>query len=460
MATHFYFNGHTYEIETSKQTWDSAVTNATSLTWNDDARWAKSVTSYLVNIESSAENAAILKNLKASMVKGGSLAQDGGGADYAWLGASDSGAEGTWLWTDATSVSYSNWGSGSLGSEPDNFGGNQNYAAMGAGKWPASGGGIGVAGQWNDLSGSNLLWSIIEWDGLIGTASADKLLGTSGDDIIDGNAGNDSIKSGEGNDIIYAGDGNDKINAGNGDNYIFAETGKIDSDDGDDRIDAGTGNDFIASGTGNDVVKAGDGNNRVYGGSGDDVITTGSGNDIINIDGYYLEDGVASSGSDTIKSGAGDDIIWLGDGFDKVWGGKGSDTFVFNVLPTSTQTSTTVEPNGTVKTAYLSHKINDFDAGKDNDSVDFLFFDTSVFTSLVDFKESNFIKGKGLSGASKNETGVDDYLIYDTSSGRLYYDADGNESNSSAVLVAVVKGHVNDFGYEDIYAGLLTHSGN
>ncbi|UCV14074.1 lectin-like protein [Quatrionicoccus australiensis] len=449
MATHFYFNGHTYEIETSKQTWDSAVTNATSLAWSDDAALGVSVTSYLVNIGSSAENAAILKNLKASMVKGGSLAQDGGGADYAWIGASDSGAEGTWLWTDATSVSYSNWGSGSLGSEPDNFGGSQNYAAMGAGKWPASGGGLGAAGQWNDLSGSNLLWSIIEWDGLIGTTSADNLVGTSGDDVIDGNAGNDSIKSGEGNDVIYAGDGNDKINAGNGNNYVIAETGKIDSDDGDDRIDAGAGNDVIGSGTGNDVVKAGDGNNIVYGGSGDDVITTGSGNDIINKDGYYIEDGMASSGSDTIKSGAGDDVIWLGDGNDKVWGGKGNDVFVFNFLPEETEVVMSGDQYGTVKATYLSHKINDFDAGSDNGVIDILSFDSAVYTSLIGLKETSFIKGKGLTGASQNETGIDDYLIYDTSSGRLYYDADGNQSDSEAVLVAVVKGRVADFGYED-----------
>lgn len=449
MATHFYFNGHTYEIETSKQTWDSAATNATALTWDDDGSLGTSVSSYLADIGSAAENAAILKNLKASMVKAGSLALDGGGADYVWLGASDIASEGTWLWTGGATVTYSNWGSGSLGSEPDNFGGSQNYAAMGAGKWPATSGGMGVAGQWNDLSGSNLLWSIIEWDGLIGTASADKLIGTSGDDVIDGNAGNDTIKAGEGNDTIYAGDGNDTVDAGNGDNWIIAETGDTHSDDGNDRINSGSGNDFIAAGTGDDIVKAGNGDNVVLGSSGDDVITTGSGNDVINVDGYYRDDGVASEGSDTIKSGAGDDVIWLGDGHDQVWGGKGNDEFVFNFLPEETEVVINSEQYGTVKTTYLSHKINDFDAGSDNGTIDMLLFDSAVYTSLIDLKETNFIKGKGLTGASQNETGIDDYLIYDTSSGRLYYDADGNQSDSEAVLVAVVKGRVADFGYED-----------
>lgn len=452
MATHFYLDGHTYEIETAPLTWDAADLNASALTWDDDGSLGVSVSAYLTNVGSSAENAILLKNVKASVANGVTVAADGGGADYLWLGASDASSEGAWQWTDgsALSASYQNWGSGTIGSEPDNFNGDQDYLAIGAGRWPANGGGIGEAGQWNDLSGSNQLWSIIEWDGLIGTSASEKLTGTSRDDVIDGNAGNDNIKGGDGNDAIYAGDGNDKVDAGNGDNSIIAETGIIHSDDGNDAIKSGNGDDFIAAGTGDDVIKAGDGNNVVVGANGNDQITTGSGNDIINIDGIYVDDGEAAEGNDIIKTGAGDDFIVVSGGFDKVWGGGGQDVFFFNEIQTEANVTTTVEDGKTVSTLNI-HRVFDFDAGASGGSVDSLAFDSLIFESLAGgINATNFVKGKGMSAASANETGVDDYLIFDSGSGKLYYDADGNQSGSEAVLIGIIKGKTADLNFEDI----------
>lgn len=452
MAMHFYYNGHTYEIETAPLTWDAASANALSLAWSDGGRLeavgagAMRVSSYLSMIDSSAENATILKNLKASVTKGAPTALDGGGATYLWLGASDVQSEGSWQWLDGRLLGsgYQNWGAGSLGSEPDNFGGMQDFLAIATGKWPAPAGGLGSPGQWNDLDGANLLWSVVEWDGLIGTVGNDKLVGTAGDDVIDGNAGNDTIKAGEGHDVIYMGAGNDNVDTGNGDNLVFADIGVEDANDGSDRIKAGSGDDFIASGTDNDNVRAGDGNNVVIGGSGDDIITTGAGNDIIDPDGYYTEDGVAASGNDTIKTGAGDDLIFLGEGADKVWGGAGSDTFVFDTLFTPPST-TVFKQDGTQVTKTSVHRINDFDA-----SVDKLGFDANEFQSLAGFTATNFVKGSGLTGASPNETGVDDFLIYDTASGKLYYDEDGNQAGSAPVLLGVVTGRMADLDASDI----------
>lgn len=457
MATHFYFNGHTYEIETATLTWEDAANNATTLAWDDQESLGTTVGSYLANIGSAEENAAILKNLKASVGKEVSLATDGGGANYLWLGASDADAEGDWRWIDDSTLAttFENWGSGLLGTEPDNYDGDQNYLAIAASPWPATSGGIGVAGEWNDLSGSNLLWSIVEWDGLIGTDVNEKLTGTDGDDVIDGKGGNDKIKGGDGDDTIYAGDGNDTVDAGEGDNFVVAETTDTHSDDGDDKIKSGDGDDWIVSGTGNDTVKAGDGDNFVIGGSGDDKITTGSGDDVINVDGIYAEAGVGGEGNDTIKTGAGNDYIVLGSGYDKVWGGTGSDIFVFDTLPTGSATSTTIEPDGSVTTKTLIHQIKDFDAGSNGGVVDTIYFDTSEFSAFlneldeVSFSAVNFVKGKGLTGPSSNETGVDDYLIFDSRSGKLYYDADGNADDFDTVLVAIVKGNTADLNFED-----------
>ena len=91
-------------------------------------------------------------------------AADGGGAKYVWLGATDQVTEGTWIWANNAQMSYSKWGSGSLGSEPDNFN-NQDGLALGLENWPsgsANGAGYGDAGYWNDVDVSNRLFFVVE----------------------------------------------------------------------------------------------------------------------------------------------------------------------------------------------------------------------------------------------------------------------------------------------------------
>lgn len=435
MATHFYFNGHTYEIEPAKLTWADADANATALIWDDDGAFGNTVTSYLANIGSAAESAAILKNLKASVIKGSTIADDGGSLDHLWIGTADNG--------------------------------------------------INLNGQINALSGSDLLLSIIEWDGLIGTAANETLTGTSGSDLIDGNAGNDKIKAGQGDDIVYMGDGNDSVTLGNGNNSLYGETTNVDSDDGNDKVTAGSGNNFLAPGTGDDTVKTGNGNNTVIGGSGNDKITTGSGDDIIDADGYYVDDGEGGDGNDTISTGAGNDTIYLGNGFDTVQGGSGNDTFVFiaiedgSSLPvsnsssssngglnfnvgaasTSTATGSTSAGSGSSSSSGSTSTvttIKDFNAGTLGSVVDQLVLDSAVFEALsttalpAGLATTNLLIGKGVTGPSSNETGIDDYLIFNTATGALYYDPDGNATEEETVLIAVLKGKLSDFGIEDI----------
>ncbi len=437
MATHFYFNGHTYEIEPAKLTWADADANATSLIWDDDGAFGNTVTSYLANIGSTAERSAILKNLKASVTKGSTIADDGGGLDHLWIGTVDNA--------------------------------------------------MNLSGQISALAGGDLLLSIIEWDGLIGTAAGEKLTGTSGSDMIDGNAGNDVIKAGQGDDIVYMGDGNDRVTLGNGNNSLYGETTNVDSDDGDDTITAGSGNNFIAPGTGNDTVKTKNGDNTVIGGSGNDKITTGSGNDTIDADGYYVDDGEGGEGNDTISTGAGNDTIYLGNGFDTVRGGSGNDTFWFiaieenSSLPASSSnsssssngglnfnlgaasTSTTIGSTSSANGSGSSSSgtssvttIKDFKAGTLGSVVDQLVLDSSVFEALSatalpgGLTTTNLLIAKGVTGPSANETGIDDYLIFNTATGALYYDPDGNAAEEETVLIAVLKGKLAGFGIEDI----------
>ncbi len=108
------------------------------------------------------------------------MAADGGRSSYVWLGGSDEETEGHWQWSstgETIAATRSEWGSGKLGAEPDNYSMDdgvttQNYLAIALENWPkgtADGQGYGDAGQWNDLRGSNKLWFVIEkLDGIQG----------------------------------------------------------------------------------------------------------------------------------------------------------------------------------------------------------------------------------------------------------------------------------------------------
>ncbi|MAV33461.1 MAG: hypothetical protein CMQ02_08515 [Gammaproteobacteria bacterium] len=141
----------------------------TPMTWSDAAAYAKSKGATLVKIKTAEQNAWVkdlLKNVNT-------VAPDGGGAIYSWLGGTDSATEGSWLWEDDTEVPLNNsgtvwWGNGpghgSGGSEPDNFGGTQHCLAMGLSGWPtASPNFYGSAGQWNDINCTNQLRFAIQY---------------------------------------------------------------------------------------------------------------------------------------------------------------------------------------------------------------------------------------------------------------------------------------------------------
>ncbi|MGI8604127.1 MAG: peptidylprolyl isomerase [Verrucomicrobiales bacterium] len=165
----FVFNTHTYVVVQTKRTWDLAHAHAVSVLHGS-----------LAQIDDAAENAAIL--LGASGQGGSSTAADGGGAVYLWIGGDEFEIEGTFGWIDAAggrtkfwtggkngsafSGLYHNWGRsvvGTAGPEPDNFNGTQNQVGYALGPWPAAGADkIGQPGQWNDLYGTNQLFSIAE----------------------------------------------------------------------------------------------------------------------------------------------------------------------------------------------------------------------------------------------------------------------------------------------------------
>lgn len=154
----FEFNGSSYEIVLENRNWQNAAACALS-------RGGK-----LVEINSQEEQDAVFQEINNVFFDhANTVAPDGGGASYMWLGGNDSSSEGNWVWngdndsqsspfwtgtSNGTPVngSYENWGN-----EPDNWN-NQDGLAIAITNWP-----LGLAGQWNDVFITNELYYIIEY---------------------------------------------------------------------------------------------------------------------------------------------------------------------------------------------------------------------------------------------------------------------------------------------------------
>ncbi len=153
-------NGNDYELVTEARTWAGA------------ASFAVSRGGALARIDNEAEQNAIFNALNGVNIDMSStIAPDGGGASYLWIGGNDLATEGNWIWDgnndqtgdqfwmgkqDGSPVGglYNNWGN-----EPDDFGSGQDALGFALTNWP-----LGSAGQWNDVSDDNELFFLIELD--------------------------------------------------------------------------------------------------------------------------------------------------------------------------------------------------------------------------------------------------------------------------------------------------------
>ncbi len=127
-----------------------------------------------------------------------------------------------------------------------------------------------------------------------------------------------------------------------------------------------------------------------------------------------------AGGNDTIAGGLGSDTIAGGIGNDALAGGAGSDTFVFD---TPLDASTNVDT------------VNGFAAN----NADKIALDPTVFAALFGGATSGVDANEFAANAGGNALDANDYLLYDTATGSLYYDADGNGATAK-VLFATLTG--------------------
>lgn len=165
----FVINDKTYEIVKENRNWEDA------------AACAVERGGMLAEINDESEQNAIFSelNANANISVNNTVAPDGGGGSYVWLGGNDLSIEGNWVWdgnNDGTGEQfwsgdfngspvgglYNNWGD-----EPDDFGG-QDALGLSLNGWP-----LGSAGEWNDVDHTNTLYFIIEYPTVVSSEDLD-----------------------------------------------------------------------------------------------------------------------------------------------------------------------------------------------------------------------------------------------------------------------------------------------
>ena len=331
-----------------------------------------------------------------------------------------------------------------------------------------------------NLTGSNFD------DKLTGSSIGNSILGGNGNDTIFGLGGKDSLFGNDGNDLLIGGAGADALSgsagsdrasystataavvasltspAGNtgdaaGDTYTSIEnlTGsnfndKLTGSNIVNSILGGNGNDTLLGLAGNDSLFGNDGNDNLVGGTGADALSGGNGTDtasystaaaavvasltnpgsntgdaagdtytsIENLTGSTFNDTLAgNTGANVLLGGNGNDTLNGRAGSDTMTGGSGNDNFIFN----------------TALGASNIDKITDF-----NFVADTIRLDNAIFTAIV---------GVGVLSAGQfvsNTTGTaadgNDRIIYETDTGKLFYDSNGNSAGGSVQFATLSPG--------------------
>jgi Ca2+-binding RTX toxin-like protein len=334
-------------------------------------------------------------------------------------------------------------------------------------------------------------------DDLFGDIGDDSLSGGDGEDSLDGGDGDDSLNGGIGDDSLHGGSGHDRIDAGSGNDGVTGDLGsdRLIGGGGADRLDGGGGADNLAGGSGNDRLTAGVGTDTLSGGSGNDIYEVDSVDDLIvevedrgidtevascsdtladNIENLVLTGSAAlngtgnaaanvitgsvganilsgglgdddlrgnggadslsgGSGADDLAGGSGDDRLYADAGNDILNGGTGSD-----VLSGGRGHDRLRGGEGADSFRLQSRSGTDSDAILDFSSADdTIQLENSVFTALGSTATGALGAGNFVANASGAAVDANDFIVYETDTGRVFYDADGSGAGA-AVVIAVV----------------------
>ncbi|MBM6584132.1 hypothetical protein ILT44_28450 [Microvirga sp. BT689] len=309
-----------------------------------------------------------------------------------------------------------------------------------------------------DLTGSNTA------NAILGNGGANILSGRGGDDTIIGGNGNDTVMGGSGADQLSGGAGRDQLSYAQSSTAVIVHLGMQEGFAGDavgdllvdfenvmgsrhgDQITGDHRGNSLIGARGSDLLDGADGNDTLIGSQGNDSLIGGSGIDRLDYsqdtstrgvrvdltlgtarDGFGGHDSVSNfedvrgtrsgdtlagsalnetlrgeAGNDRLQGRDGNDKLLGGAGHDTLTGGAGQDVFVFNTAPAR---RTNVD------------KIVDFRPGEDIFHLENAVLKNIGWVSRP-LRDDAFHLGKAAEDAFNR-------IIYDKTTGSLYYDSDG-----------------------------------
>ena len=267
-------------------------------------------------------------------------------------------------------------------------------------------------------------------------------------DTIEGGFGHDTIRGNQGNDRLWGGSGQDKILGGTGDDFINGQTG-------DDTLKGGKGNDTLIGIKGNDVLEGGAGSDRYDINSKSDRIIErkGQGEDWVyssisislgaNLENLYLKNSAAHGTGNSLDNklrgnkrnnklvgAGGSDILYGLEGRDQLVGGTSNDLLIGGLGADSITGGLGADRFRFYSTLEKGDSIRDF-SHKAGDTIEII---AQGFGAGLNYsgslRDSQFILGSRAKDTS-------DRFIYNSSNGRLFFDADGT-GNTAKIHLATL----------------------
>lgn len=336
-------------------------------------------------------------------------------------------------------------------------------------------GSLNIDGNGNTLGnylsgniGNNILNGGDGNDNFNSGAGNDTLNGETGDDYLNGGTGADIMLGGLGNDKYYIDNTEDIVteNINEGYDILFSTitytlqentedlylTGSLNingtgndltnylaGNSAENILDGAAGNDTINGWAGADTMIGGKGNDRYYIDNAGDIVTeaTSNGYDVListvtytmqeNTEDLYLAgssniDGMGNASRNYLSGNTVNNILDGKEGSDALNGGTGNDTFVF-----STTLNSSINKDIIIGFSHLDDSIS---------------LDDVIFTQLA----TGALSSDMFALDAAND--ANDYILYDSSTGNVSYDSDGNGSGT-AVTFATLSNKPSDLSYDD-----------
>jgi Ca2+-binding RTX toxin-like protein len=258
---------------------------------------------------------------------------------------------------------------------------------------------------------------------LFGNAGDNQLYGYAGNDTLDGGAGADTLVGGKGNDTYhvdlilnassqvvledtiteYKDEGTDSLMIYNGRNVSSSSAVLLTLGSNLENMDASHTDISLLNLVGNAL------NNVMIGNSTANTLDGGTGNDTL----------YGGDGADTLIGGDGADILSGGAGKDTLTGGIGADIFNFDTAP-STSNVDHITDFSRLEGDTLSLSLSQF---------------PNIGTAGNKLASTEFYSSGTLPTATATQ-----HIVYNTSTGDLYYNADGS-GTGGLVLIGTLDGH-------------------